>query len=74
MDLAAIKEELDTQASAKRQRKGAGRQALPPELPRIEHRHEPQSCQCGQCGADLSRSAQSKMQGIIHSRVAIGHA
>ncbi len=53
MDLAAIEEELDTQAPAKRQRKGAGRQALPPELPRIEHRHEPESCQCGQCGADL---------------------
>jgi transposase len=53
MDLAAIEEELDTQAPAKRQRKRAGRQALPPELPRIEHRHEPDSCQCGQCGADL---------------------
>ncbi len=22
-------------------------------MPRIEHRHEPESCQCGQCGADL---------------------
>jgi transposase len=53
MDLAAIEEELDSQAPAKRQRKRAGRQALPPELPRIEQRHEPESCQCGQCGADL---------------------
>jgi transposase len=53
IDLAAIVEELDTHAPAKRQRKRAGRQALPPELPRIEHRHEPESCQCGQCGADL---------------------
>ena len=53
MDLAAIEEELDTQAPPKRQRKGAGRQALPPELPRIEHLHELASCQCGQCGADL---------------------
>jgi len=26
---------------------------LPPHLPRIEHRHEPESCQCGQCGKDL---------------------
>jgi transposase len=52
MDLAAIEEELDGQAP-KRQRKRAGRQPLPPELPRIEHRHEPASCQCGQCGADL---------------------
>jgi transposase len=44
IDLAAIEEELDTQALAKRQRKRAGRQPLPPELPRIEHRHEPASC------------------------------
>src|SRR5471032_694951 len=53
MDLAAIEEELEGQAPAKRQRQRAGRQPLPPELPRIEHRHEPASCQCGQCGADL---------------------
>lgn len=53
MDLAAIEEELEAQAPVKRQRKRAGRQPLPPELPRIEHRHEPESCQCGQCGADL---------------------
>lgn len=52
-DLAAIEEELEGQAPAKRPRKRAGRQALPPELPRVEHRHEPASCQCGQCGADL---------------------
>lgn len=53
MDLAAIEEELEAQAPGKRQRKRAGRQSLPPELERIEHRHEPASCQCGQCGADL---------------------
>jgi transposase len=53
MDLAAIEEELEVQTPAKRQRKRAGRQPLPPELPRIEHRHEPESCQCGQCGAGL---------------------
>ena len=53
MDLAAIEDELDRQAPVKRQRKRAGRQPLPPELERIEHRHEPASCQCGQCGADL---------------------
>lgn len=52
-DLAAIEEELDNQTPAKRPRKRAGRQPLPPELPRIEHRHEPETCQCGQCGADL---------------------
>jgi transposase len=53
MDLAAIDEELRSQAATKPPRKRAGRQPLPPELPRIEHRHEPASCQCGQCGADL---------------------
>lgn len=52
-DLAAIEEELESQAPARRQRQRAGRQPLPPELPRIEHHHEPESCQCGQCGADL---------------------
>lgn len=56
-DLAAIEEELDSKtnpnAPAKPVRKRAGRQALPPELPRIEHRHEPASCQCGACGQDL---------------------
>lgn len=34
-------------------RKGAGRQPLPSHLPRIEHRHEPESCTCSQCGKDL---------------------
>jgi transposase len=53
MDLAAIDEELEAKAPAKRQRKRAGRQPLPTHLERIEHRHEPESCQCGQCGADL---------------------
>jgi transposase len=31
----------------------AGRQPLPEHLLRIEHRHEPDSCTCGQCGKDL---------------------
>ena len=31
----------------------AGRQPLPEHLPRIEHRHEPESCTCAQCGNDL---------------------
>ncbi|MDM5180123.1 IS66 family transposase [Massilia sp. DJPM01] len=52
-DLAAIDEELEAQAPVKRQRKRAGRQPLPTHLERIEHRHEPEPCQCGQCGADL---------------------
>lgn len=53
MDLAAIEEEFEGQAPSKRQRQRVGRQPLTPELARIEHRHEPESCQCGQCGADL---------------------
>lgn len=40
-----------TAVKAKRPR--AGRQPLPDHLPRIEHRHEPESCTCGQCGRDL---------------------
>jgi transposase len=39
---------------AKPQRERAGRQALPDHLPRIEHRHEPESCTCGQCGQALT--------------------
>ena len=53
MDLAAIEEELEAPAPVKRQRKRAGRQPLPAHLERIDHHHEPESCQCGQCGADL---------------------
>ncbi len=44
-------EPCDTVARPKRLR--AGRQPLPSHLPRIEHRHEPESCTCGQCGRDL---------------------
>jgi transposase len=54
-DLAALEAELE-QSQGELQakpRSRAGRQALPPELPRIEHRHEPASCQCGACGRDL---------------------
>jgi transposase len=55
MDLAAIEQELEneTQPKPRSKRKHPGRQTLPPELPRVEHRHEPESCQCGQCGAGL---------------------
>jgi transposase len=37
-------------AAAKPPRPRAGRQALPDHLDRIEHRHEPESCTCGECG------------------------
>jgi len=59
-DISAIDEEVeqlrddqpcDTVARPKRPR--AGRQPLPEHLPRIEHRHEPESCACGHCGKDL---------------------
>lgn len=60
-DIAAAKRELEQrQAEAGEQpkpprtpRERAGRQPLPAHLPRIEHRHEPESCTCGQCGKDL---------------------
>lgn len=55
-DMAAVTveiEQLDTPDTTKPPRPRAGRQPLPDHLPRIEHRHEPQSCQCEQCGRDL---------------------
>ena len=59
-DIAALQAEVEqaegdqTGATVtKPKRPRAGRQPLPPHLPRIEHRHEPESCQCGQCGKDL---------------------
>jgi transposase len=55
-DGAAIVAELEQQqksAAVPRQHKRTGRNPLPPELPRIEHRHEPESCTCGECGHDL---------------------
>ena len=55
-DGAAIVAELAQQqepAVAPRPHKRPGRNPLPPELPRIEHRHEPESCACGECGRDL---------------------
>jgi len=58
-DIAALEaevEQADGQAGAtvtKPKRPRAGRQPLPAHLPRIEHRHEPESCHCGQCGKDL---------------------
>ena len=55
-DGAAIVAELEQQqapTTAPRQYKRTGRNPLPPELPRIEHRHEPESCTCGDCGRAL---------------------
>jgi transposase len=56
-DGAAIVAELEQQQEQKLatpRSKPTGRKPLPPELPRIEHRHEPESCQCGQCGTALT--------------------
>ncbi|SEN76834.1 IS66 family transposase [Nitrosomonas marina] len=58
-DIAAVHaeiEQIDTTAKTatnRSTRSRAGRQPLPDHLPRIEHRHEPASCQCGQCGKAL---------------------
>jgi transposase len=58
-DQAALEAELEqllpkTRPKAPRKpRVRAGRQPLPSHLPRIEHRHEPESCQCGACGQSL---------------------
>jgi transposase len=55
-DLAAIEaevEEVGALLPQRQKRQRAGRQPLPDHLPRIEHRHEPASCACGKCGADL---------------------
>jgi len=59
-DVAAVEAELEQLAeqqplvtAEKPKRPRAGRQPLPAHLPRIDFRHEPDSCQCGQCGSDL---------------------
>jgi len=58
-DRAAIEAEIEQArrtlkpAAPRKPRARAGRQPLPPHLPRIEHRHEPESCTCGQCGGGL---------------------
>jgi transposase len=53
-DQAAIEAETEhTAPTARRKRERAGRQALPPHLPRVEVRHEPDTRACGQCGQNL---------------------
>lgn len=51
--LAAASEQTQAPPSPSRRSRPTGRKALPPELPRIEHRHEPDACTCGQCGRGL---------------------
>jgi transposase len=54
-DQAAIEAELERLARKpprppRKPRARAGRQPLPPHLPRIVHVHEPEGCRCGRCG------------------------
>ena len=60
MDLSAIQAELaqlvpsvDGVPAVQKNRGHVGRQALPAHLPRVEYRHEPDSCSCGACGKAL---------------------
>lgn len=53
-DLNAMQAELEQLSSAPRAKtKRTGRKPLPAQLPRVEHRHEPESCSCGTCGQAL---------------------
>jgi transposase len=55
-DLAVVEAELEAlrePAPARSPRRVPKRRPLPPELPRVETRHEPESCTCGACGAAL---------------------
>ena len=56
-DGAAIAAEIEQVQPAPKPReyKRTGRNALPPELERIEHRHEPKSCNCAACGKALTQ-------------------
>jgi transposase len=60
-DLAAMEAELEELQGkpAAKPRSRAGRQPLPPELPRIEHRHEPASCQCEACGKAMVKIGEN---------------
>jgi transposase len=51
--IAAERAKQQPPAPALRRAKPTGRKPLPAELPRSEHRHEPASCTCTQCGRDL---------------------
>jgi len=59
-DLAAIAAELDPTPAADTQkpRTRAGRQPLPAHLERVEIRHEPEQCTCGQCQSPLIKISE----------------
>jgi transposase len=58
-DIAAVEAELEAlqsppaTAPADRSRQAPKRRPLPEDLERVETRHEPSACTCGQCGGDL---------------------
>ena len=58
-DIAAVEAELEALQSPpatepSRPRRSPIRRALPEDLERVETRHEPASCECGQCGGALT--------------------
>jgi transposase len=85
IDQAAIETELeqladqlsDASNSPKAKRIRAGRQTLPAHLTRIIHRHEPESCICAQCQADLVKISEdiseqldvTPAQFIVHQHI-----
>lgn len=53
-DVAEITNQIEQETPPiKPAQKRPGRNPLPADLPRIEHRHEPESCTCGECGTAL---------------------
>lgn len=74
-DIAACEARLEALApvepeSKRPAHKRNGRAPLPAHLERVEHRHEPDSCNCGQCGADLVKIGEdvTEQLDIIPSR------
>jgi transposase len=64
-DISAIEAEVEQlqddspcETVVRPKRSRAGRQPLPAHLPRIEHRHEPESCTCGHCGRELVKISE----------------
>ena len=54
-DNAALEQNVEAlQTTPRAPRRQSGRQALPENLPRIIHRHEPEHCACGHCGQGLT--------------------
>jgi transposase len=54
-DVAAVEAELKLPPAPATPRSRAGRQALPEHLQRVEVRHEPESCTCPACQANLTK-------------------